>query len=156
MWKATTSALAINSMEDMDEKVVEKEMEEFYCKFSEQALDVMRLFVNDLDEDGLHNFRHIIANAVALDKEICRQAARLDWIFPHPHELVPFDPDWMAVEVGEAPPQPGQHVGVAMAPALKKRGRSTGENFEVEYLLLNMEVTCLPLSSGLSWRWESR
>ncbi|KAK3946032.1 hypothetical protein QBC46DRAFT_370656 [Diplogelasinospora grovesii] len=164
MWKATTSALILESMESMEEEEEEEEQEQvqrssestaektssFNCwSFSDRVLDIIRPFVrNDSDVEGiLGNLCNIIESSIALDQEICRQMARVDWVFPPPPSskdlLVSFNPDDMAVGVGETTPRPGQYVSVVMAPALKKRGKSTGEDFEIENLLLKMEVTCM-------------
>lgn len=148
MWKATTSALILEHIKDVDEEKVEKRVENFNSKISDQVLDVIRSFVRELDGAVLNDLRHIIESSIALDQEICRQAARVDWIYPPSGGQVPFDPDCMSVEMGEVASQPGQYVGVVIAPALKKRGKSTGENFETEYFLLKMNVTCVPLSPG--------
>lgn len=48
----------------------------------------------------------------------------------------------MTAEMGEVKPKPGQPIIMAIAPGLKKRGKSTGEDFEVENLLLKMDVSC--------------
>ena len=147
MWKATTSALILESMKDEDQLNVQKTVENFNPNFSKLVLDAIGPFVR-LDESILNDLQHIIESSIALDQKICRQAARVDWIFPPSGDLVPFDPDCMVAVMGEVTPQPGQYVDMAITPALKKQGRSTGENFETEYFLLKMDVTCAPLSPG--------
>ena len=144
MWKATTSALILESMKDEDQEKVQESVENFSSNFSKLVLDVIRPFMRNTDEGAFNDLQHIIENSIALDQEICRQAARVDWIFPPSEDLVPFDPDCMAADMGEVTPQPGQHISMAIMPALKKQGRSTGEAFETEYFLLKMGITCVP------------
>lgn len=148
MWKATTSALILESMKDDDQVDFQKLLEGFSFNFSKQVLDFIKPFVRNLDEGIFDSLRHIIQRSIALDQEICRQAARVDWIFPPSRDPVLFDPDCMAADTREVTPQPRQHVGMVMTPALKKQGRSTGDNFETGYLLLKMDVSCMPLSPG--------
>lgn len=141
MWKATTSALILESMNE-DERENQQHIEAWAREFSRPVLDAIVPLVRDSDEGILENLTEIIRNFIHLDQKICRQAARVGWLFPPSTSSLCFDPDSMVVEVGAPTPQRGQRVAMVVAPGLKKRGRSTGESFEVEYLLLKMEVLC--------------
>lgn len=146
MWKATTSALIMEYLRDTHDEKAQEEDEWFHRDASKALLKVIGPFIRSSHEEVLNDLIYIIKSFIVLDKEICRQAACVYWILPPSQDLVRFNPNYMLVENGEASPQPGQHVGLVMAPALMKRGKSTGENFETEYSLLKMGVTCVPLS----------
>lgn len=100
------------------------------------------------DNGVLNHLRRVIERSVSLDREICRQAAGIQWEFTSSPDSVHYDSGYMEVETGEGPPQPGDRVAVVLAPALKKRGRYNGEAFENEYLLLKMNITCVPVLYG--------
>jgi hypothetical protein len=140
MWKATTSALILESMND-DERE-NQNIEVWAREFSSSVLDTIVSLVRDSDEGILENLTEIIQSSIILDQKICRQSARVGWLFPPSKSLLSFNPDSMAVEVGAPSPQRGQRIVMVVAPGLKKRGKSTGENFEIENLPLKMEVFC--------------
>ncbi len=83
----------------------------------------------------------IINDAIALDREISRQVATVIWVF----ENGKFDPSSMELEAGENSNAENHEVQLIVAPGLKKRGKSTGEDFKVENMLLLMEVSCKPV-----------
>jgi len=145
MWKATTSALILEHMEGDGEKDdVQKSGERLNRDLSKRVLDSISPFVRNADEYILDSLGCIIENSIALDQEVCRQCARVDWVFSTSQVPLAFDPDCMAAGHGEVAPRPGNRVGVVRAPGLKKRGKSTGEDFEMESLLLKMDVACMP------------
>lgn len=154
MWKAATSNLALEFIHDHEKTYVRAAMEDFAGAFCQQVLDTISPFMRNsaVGGDFLEQLQEIVEQAIALDQDICRQVARIDWIFPASQDPVLFKPNYMEMEVGEAAPRPGQHVDVVVVPALKKRGKSTGDGFETEYLLCKMVVTCAPgsLSPGPS------
>lgn len=140
MWKATTSALILESMNNGQSE--NQNTEVWAREFSSSVLDTIVPLMRDLDEGILENLTDIIQNSIFLDKNICRQSARVGWLIPPSERSLSFDPDFMAVEAGAPPPQRGQRIGMVAAPGLKKRGKSTGEDFEIENLLLKVKVFC--------------
>jgi len=143
MWKATTSILLLERMKHGDEQV----LAEISWDFAAKALNVIRPYLEGSDNDLQVALQSIIHLAINLDRHICQLGARYDWCFPPPCQTVQFDPEFMEVGTGEVQPQPGHCVGTVVAPALKKRGKQTGEDFGVEIMMLKMEVTCVPRSS---------
>jgi hypothetical protein len=102
------------------------------------------------------DFRRILENAIALDREIHRQAARITWEFPPEDAHVRFNPKFMEAEKGQQRPGVDQQVLLVVAPGVTKRGKSDGQDFGgEEQLLVPMEVSCLlpgdiPGAGGLS------
>ena len=139
-WKATTSTLILDAMESLDEEEAGDITEHFNSSLARRVLDVIRCFVRGSDEDIFINLRSIIETSIELDEEICQQVARIDWHFPRSGVRMPFDPAYMEVEIGAINPQAGQLIGVIIAPLLRKRGKSTGESFDIENVLLKMSV----------------
>ncbi|KAL4813280.1 hypothetical protein BDW67DRAFT_168595 [Aspergillus spinulosporus] len=87
----------------------------------------------------------IIEEAVKFDTEISRQVARVEWVFPAMASEIPFDPEIMRLGTGEtvAKEKEKQLVRLVVCPAMKKRGKSTGDDFgSPSTLLIPMEVLC--------------
>jgi hypothetical protein len=103
-------------------------------------------FPKSQQEDFKNNWERIIADAIALDKEISRQVARVEWVFPRRDAKSPqFDPAIMELTQGETSSRTHQEVVLVVAPGLRKRGKSSGTDFDVENWLLPIEVSCEPL-----------
>jgi hypothetical protein len=85
---------------------------------------------NILRKDRERSFKDqlsaIITQASALDKEISRQVARVIWSF-----------DITQREKEDQPCNPNK-AGLVIAPAVFKRGKSTGEGFDQEIKLLDI------------------
>ena len=143
IWKATTMALIVESLKTIDGNEYRSTIESFSSNLSQQILEVIQCFVGDSDEGISINLRNIIENSVALDRKISKLTARIEWTFQPVEGRLLFDPDCMEVDIGVATPQSGQVVDVAISPVLKKRGKSTGEDFDVADNLLKMGVACI-------------
>ncbi|TLS24213.1 hypothetical protein PpBr36_08384 [Pyricularia pennisetigena] len=93
----------------------------------------------------------IVDQAAALDMEMARQLAHLKWLSPDCRGHCSFDEETMALDKGEdRSTRPGR-VLLVVAPGLTKCGKSTGEDFDRESVLLKAEVTCdlAPLVRGI-------
>jgi hypothetical protein len=83
------------------------------------------------DEKGIKDqLSTIVTQAIRLDKEISRQTARVMWTFNVFQE----------VETGDHAQRP-REIGLVIAPAVFKRGKSTGEDFNQETVLLEAVVS---------------
>lgn len=93
---------------------------------------IINTVVNLLRKDKERSFKNqlsaIITEAFALDKEISRQVARVIWRFNGSQQEGNVD------HAHAAPNKPG----LVMAPAVFKRGKSTGEGFDHETKLLDI------------------
>ncbi|KAB8067987.1 hypothetical protein BDV29DRAFT_162829 [Aspergillus leporis] len=88
-------------------------------------------------------FDQILDGAIDLDREISSQVARIEWVLPSPEGLK-FYSSMMAFMKGEQVPNTSAdtEVCVVVCLAMMKRGRSTGEEFQTENLLIPMKVSC--------------
>ena len=83
----------------------------------------------------------IIKEALDLDQLFSKQVAEIYWTMDA-NEPGAFHEASMELQQGEKRPVDGQKVQLVVAPGLIKRGRSTGENYEMKSLLLRMTVSC--------------
>ena len=58
------------------------------------------------------------------------------------------DPKLMELEAGENPKSENQEIQLIVTPGLRKRGKSTGDEFKTENTLLLMQVSCEPVFFG--------
>jgi hypothetical protein len=142
VWTATTTGHLLDSMvtEEGSEsfKVIQINKEFFVAKIC----DTIDPFLRSREGGHAQELLRILDNAIALDKEISRQVARVEWVFPGKGGESVYDPATMELEKGEEPYKTNQEIVLAISPALKKRGKSTGEDFKLENLLLPLEVSC--------------
>ncbi|KAF5589836.1 uncharacterized protein FSUBG_11038 [Fusarium subglutinans] len=89
---------------------------------------VSNVLIKDRERSFKNQLSAIITKAFALDKEISRQVARVIWRFNV------FQLEENADHPDAAPSKPG----LVMAPAVFKRGKSTGEGFDHETKLLDI------------------
>lgn len=73
----------------------------------------------------------IVGEAITLDQELSRQVAKFSWVF----ESEESDPSDSRKKYFQLP----------VAPGLKKRGKSSGEDFKTEISLLPVEVSYVPV-----------
>jgi hypothetical protein len=144
VWNATTTGLLLEAnarMGPQAEKNQSEEKEWFIAKIFETIGPFLRARGDHVQQLG-----RIIDDALALDREISRQVARVEWVFPNSGtEKLMFDPETMKLEKGEKASKDNQNVLLVVAPGMKKRGKSTGDDFKDESLLIPMEVTCEPV-----------
>ncbi|KAM7215781.1 hypothetical protein V8F06_008804 [Rhypophila decipiens] len=101
------------------------------------------------DPHGLADgFRQIFQEAIDLDKEISRQVARIEWDFQKGHTGMELDLARMTVARDEGGCATTDKVRLVIAPRVIKRGKSTGNDFEVEHQLLPMQVTLMLASEN--------
>ena len=85
----------------------------------------------------------IIDQALQLDKEISRQLSRISWDMGYDDDnSMAFDSNLMELEGGQTLTGSEQVVSLVLSPAVIKRGKSTGDGFDEESVLLRMEVSC--------------
>ncbi len=76
----------------------------------------------------------VIDLAIELDKELCREVCCMEWIFASDDGETTFDSSKMELElvdkISGSTPEDEQKVIMVTAPAIKKRSRSTAENFD--------------------------
>ncbi|KAF5703343.1 hypothetical protein FMUND_13042 [Fusarium mundagurra] len=125
-WSSTTISMLLTSID------VEKTNDHMKNRTVHHVDRIINTVVNLLRTDKERSFQSqlsaIVTEAFALDKEISRQVARVIWRFNISRQEENDDhPD-------AVPSKPG----LVMAPAVFKRGKSTGEGFDHETKLLDI------------------
>ncbi|KAK0641360.1 hypothetical protein B0T16DRAFT_393654 [Cercophora newfieldiana] len=139
VWRASTSVLLIDSVLSSTEN----------GEVTDELLTELHRFLQPLSTaHDTHGFdqelQHIYDDAINLDKEICRQVARIEWQFPCNEQVLDFDPQCMVLQKGQEQLPTAEEVRLVIAPRMVKRGKSTGQGFETENQLLPMEVSLQP------------
>jgi len=150
MWSATTTGLLLDTLNMEEGSEAYKRLEKDKNEILEQIQITIDPFVRSCDEGYTQELRRILNDALALDREISRQVARVFWVFGSKKTQLMFDSTTMELEKGEKPSKANQEVLLVVGPAMRKRGKSTGEDFNVENVLLQMEVSCEPVLDMLS------
>ncbi|KAF5548877.1 hypothetical protein FMEXI_4548 [Fusarium mexicanum] len=125
-WSSTTISMLLTSID------IEKTNNYMTHRTDYHVKRIINTVYNLLRKDEERSFKNqlsaVITEAFALDKEISRQVARVIWRFTVSQQEENADhPD-------AAPSKPG----LVMAPAVFKRGKSTGEGFDHETKLLDV------------------
>jgi hypothetical protein len=97
----------------------------------------------DHREEFRQELTRIIDQSVELDKEIHKQVARIEWVFPKENAKLDFDPSTMELKRGvmrDMHSRDGQ-VLVVTAPAVRQQGRSNGEAFYESLVLVTIEIS---------------
>ncbi|KAL3474036.1 hypothetical protein BJX99DRAFT_232293 [Aspergillus californicus] len=139
MWLANTTAMVLDKETKMETKVK---------SLVDKVREVIDSFITLKDSAYAEEVNLLVEDAVKLDLEICRQVARIEWVFPTPGKEVVFDSQTMRLGTAEILAKEKQVVHLVVCPAMKKRGKSTGEDFHSESLLVPMEVSCEPIAKG--------
>ena len=139
MWKANTSGLLIDALKLDQEKgqgmsrKLRHRTQDLCTQLSPLTTSEYKGFATQLSD--------IISEALDLDQLFSKQVADMYW---HMGADDPgkFTEASMEMQQGEKHAVDGQKVQMVVAPGLIKRGRSTGDNYETESMLLKMTVSC--------------
>ncbi|KAF5866504.1 hypothetical protein ETB97_011389 [Aspergillus alliaceus] len=145
MWAATTTELVIEAHNlSQDARGIDEHPDLKKDKLVEDICDIIEPYCCSYDSSLLHQLRHILENAIALDTDISRQVAQVKWEFPTIDDMVSFDPDTMNLREGEeiSATSVNQEVQIVICPCLRKRGKSDGKDFQTEILLMKAKVSC--------------
>ena len=82
----------------------------------------------------------IIEEALNLDKLLSMHPAEIQWMRVG---ILPFDKGCMELTIEARYAGGSQHRVLVLAPGMIKRGRCTGEEYDLETMLLKMEVVGL-------------
>lgn len=137
MWKASTATLLLES-ETLDEssghgshrRPNERSLHDTICK-------LLSPFSKPKEKDFADQLFGILDEALNLDKLISKQAAEVIWLSDFSsQDLV----ELAALQQDEKQTVDGGNTWLVSAPGVIKRGKSTGEDFDVEIILLKMKV----------------
>ncbi|KAI5864717.1 hypothetical protein GGS23DRAFT_595425 [Durotheca rogersii] len=150
-WRATTAALILEALNQTTETTTHPHRPSQTRMYKEYILDQICDTILPQTRDGqsqMKSYREdileILDEAVALDRDISRQAARVDW-FTQSSKLAVFGQESIQLRKGEVVSETQRNITLIIAPAMVKTGRSTGEDFDVKNLLVPMEVSCTPI-----------
>ncbi|KAG5745889.1 hypothetical protein H9Q70_011421 [Fusarium xylarioides] len=125
-WSSTTISMLLTSI---DKEKTNDHMKHRTIYHVDRIINTLdSLLTKDRGRSFKNQLSAIITEAFALDKEISRQVARVIWRFNVPQQEEKAD------QPHAAPNKPD----LVMAPAVFKRGKSTGEGFDHETKLLDM------------------
>ena len=140
-WKANTATLLTEALDRHGKTnegarfaLLDDEIDKI-CRF----LDA---FSESKYEDLEEQVSQIVDEACEMDIAISKQAAEVVWLQRRKQDSRLFDPELMELERGEKSVEGSQNVWLMLAPGLIKRGKSNGEDFHVQNLLLKMQVSC--------------
>lgn len=140
-WSATTTNLLLGICDTEKGSRADQDFQRHKSSYLEKHItEVIGGFSRSTGSEYTDQLNQILDDALKLDKEVSRQQARVIWTFDldSPH----FDPETMELENGDAHPKKNPEVLFVVAPSLVKRGKSTGEDFETENMLVKMTVVC--------------
>ncbi|KAF5977538.1 hypothetical protein FBULB1_6470 [Fusarium bulbicola] len=125
-WSSTTISMLLTSIDGEKANNHMKHRTDYHV---ERIINtVANLLRKDKERSFENQLSAIITEAFGLDKEISRQVARVIWRFSVPQQEENADHPHAALG----------KPGLVMAPAVFKRGKSTGEGFDHETKLLDM------------------
>jgi translation initiation factor RLI1 len=125
-WRATTIAMFLDSL---DQKKADLQLKRRTDEYVLRIFNTLRELIKQEEEKGCKDqIATIINQALALDKEINRQTGNVRCI----------GDIQQAKTVNHA--QRVKQDGVVLIPEVLKRGKSTGEGFDQETILVEMEV----------------
>ncbi|KAL4988108.1 hypothetical protein BDW68DRAFT_187438 [Aspergillus falconensis] len=146
MWLASTTAMVLDAASaPKKSKTFAEQVQTTNELLTRKMREVVDHFVVVDDPGYPLELARIVEEAVKFDTEMSRQVARVEWVFPAPASEIPFDPETMRLGTGETGSKDKEKplVQLVVCPAIKKRGKSTGDDFgSPSTLLVPMEVSC--------------
>ncbi|OCK74361.1 hypothetical protein K432DRAFT_256654, partial [Lepidopterella palustris CBS 459.81] len=142
VWSAMTIGLFQSAVESGADIEVHEGLRKWKGRFFQDIDEAIRPFQGVRNGGYEQELTRIIDQALDLDKEISRQLSKIDWVFGDDNGGMVFDSKLMELEKGQKPAGSKQQVSLVISPGVKKRGKSTGEGFNEQSVLLRMEVSC--------------
>ena len=143
MWRANTTTLLLDSMKS--DQANDHEPHRKWIK--DKVLDIyelLRPFSKSKRKDLVDQLSHLVDEALDLDKVISKQVAEVIWDFGLQKGSGQFNQYLMELQQSNQQTSDGGNVLFVSAPGMIKRGKSTGEDFGVANILLEMEASWEP------------
>ena len=145
MWKANTSTLLVDALEldgeegqDMGGKLTER---------AQRFCAELALLTKSKNESFTAQIFDIIKEALDLDQLFSKQVADIYWTLGTDEPKI-YNEASMELQQAEKRAVDGQEVQFVVAPGLIKRGKSTGEDYEMKSILLRKTVSCELIITG--------
>lgn len=142
MWRASTTALLLDA-----KKLDQRDDHEAHRGLNEKVESIcqsLRPFSKSKYKELIDQLFRIVNEALNLDMLISKQVAEVVWDSDLQRNSGQFNQDSMELWRGKKQTGDSGHVWLVSAPGMIKRGKSTGEDFNVENILLKMEVAWEP------------
>ena len=141
IWSARTTKLLLQAASFDKDTTILQDVQQGKEKMVRSIIKTIGQYSRPNKKGFGEQLHAILDAAYELDKEICRQVARIVWVFDYDSSAkTKFDPMTMELETGDRKLDENDDVYFVVAPAVIKRGKSTGEDFRSEDLLLKMVV----------------
>ncbi|RSM15433.1 hypothetical protein CDV31_005026 [Fusarium ambrosium] len=142
-WSATTIGLLLDAQGPEEQSHIREELDQEGAEIVSRLVNTIRDMTEAAEQDLRDQLSCIIDEAFTVGKEISRQISRITWTldFGSGHDTLAFDPETMGLEKGDRMGKP-RVVNWIVAPGVIKRGKSTGEGFNHEQMLLKRIVSC--------------
>lgn len=144
IWRGTTVGLILDCPEERLK--FDSELHAWKHELFKDAELGFRQLQSEQSRGLEQDFLDIIDEGIRLDKEICRQVSRVEWMFSSRDGTQGFNPEIMNHDKGGILPAGNPDVALVIAPGVRKQGKSTGEGFESSVWLMKMEVSCAVVS----------
>ncbi|KAI1204681.1 uncharacterized protein F4807DRAFT_471862 [Annulohypoxylon truncatum] len=139
-WRANTANLLVEAMR-LNETTVTSDGQQFIQQWTNTVSQLLGPFKSSDQQGYLQGLEGIITQSLELDKEICKQIANIEWV--HCEELpCTFVPDSMELELSQEHQGNNKAVTLVLGPGLVRRGKSSGDDFDVMERLLKTQVYC--------------
>lgn len=143
MWRANKTTLLLDSMKF--DQAYDHESHRKWVK--EKVRDIYELlgpFSKSKGKDLKDQLFRLVDEALDLDKVISKQVAEVIWDFGLQKRSGQFNQGLMELQQSNQQTSDCENVLLVSAPAMIKRGKSTGKDFDVENILLEMEASWEP------------
>lgn len=140
IWRAETSGLILDAKNLKDKRKAEHSHRSAIAKTAQSLAGHLKYITPAKSDKFITSLEKLIDSAFSLDQIFSQQVARWSWYFL-PSSPCNFDPDMMDMVDCTMQPGPERLVYLTLAPALVKRGRSSGDEFDLApEVRLQMEV----------------
>ncbi|KAJ9485834.1 hypothetical protein VN97_g7514 [Penicillium thymicola] len=150
IWRANTTNMLLESMPESPDREYDSQ-QEFVSQMAQRIAEMLEPIVYRKKRDLIERLSTLLVDSLALDQALSQQVAMWRWYFP---SQIPCQFD-KTIHASTHKRQKGQtyEVQLVLAPALMKRGMSSGDGFLVNELQVKMEVELdLPPPVGRSSR----
>ncbi|RTE75132.1 hypothetical protein BHE90_010412 [Fusarium euwallaceae] len=141
-WSATTIGLLLDAQSPEEQSQIQQGMEDETARIVGCLLNTLEAMVKFEEQEAEDGLTSIISEAYVVGKEISRQTARITWMFDleKEPETPQLGAETMELESGQHVKKT-QEVSWVVAPGVMKRGKSTGEGFDHEEMLLKRIIS---------------
>lgn len=139
MWRANITTLLLDSMKN-DQANDQKSHKKWIKEKIQDIYELLKPFSKFKSKDLMDQLFGLVDKALDLDKVISKQIAEVIWDFCLQKRSRYFSQGLMELQQSNQQTSDGENVLLVFVPGMIKRGKSTGKDFHVENILLEMEA----------------